>query len=207
MNREKCPQCEFIKSRCLCKSIIQIRSPIKVIIVQFPKEKKHPLNTVNILKKNLNELIIIEDEKVDENSQFIEIIEQLTNPVLIFKNEYSNPIETEISIVAKKIDGIIFIDGSWNKAKRIYFQSQILQRMKTYSLNRIEMSEYKIRKSPIKEGLSTIESVAYTLEFLTSNTTYRNLLDPFHQMIEDQISKMGLEIFNEFYVSKTKKER
>lgn len=206
MSRELCPKCEFILTRCLCHSITILQSPIKVVIIQFPKEKKHPLNTVNILKKNLENLIVIEDEKIDDNILFAEMMSQLKNPILFFKNEHATPLENENSESYKKIDGIIFIDGSWDKAKRIYFQSKVLQKLKTLSLHRPELSQYKIRKSPIEGGLSTIESVAYSLEKITNDKSFQNLLPPFYQMIDFQIEKMGLDTYQKFYEKKTKKK-
>jgi len=84
MSREKCPKCLFIQKRCLCKSLIELDSPIPIFIIQYPKEEKHALNTVNILKLNLKPLTIFNTEFIDREKQFREVIKNFKNPILIF---------------------------------------------------------------------------------------------------------------------------
>jgi DTW domain-containing protein YfiP len=201
MSREKCPKCLFIQKRCLCKSLIELDSPIPIFIIQYPKEEKHALNTVNILKLNLKPLTIFNTEFIDREKQFREVIKNFKNPILIFPTPQALELENISNSDCKTIDAIIFIDGSWDKCKRIYFQSDILKTIKSFSLNSTHHSEYQIRKAPFQTSLSTIEAVTYSLNTIV-NSQFDLLLNPFRQMINDQIESMGKDIFETNYKKK-----
>lgn len=193
--RDKCPHCSFILSRCLCLSKVDILSPIPIFIAQFPKENKHALNTVNILNFCLKPLTVVItegfDRDPDSHLKLIDFLSALKAPALIFKSPHSRGLMQELVNKNEKIDGLIFIDGTWDKAKKIYFQSKILQDIPTFHFDEELISEYQIRKTPMKNALSTLESVSYSLEKCCHFLEARKLKGPFQQMINDQIEKMG----------------
>ncbi|MBY0415033.1 MAG: DTW domain-containing protein [Bdellovibrionales bacterium] len=61
-SRAFCPECDFLKSRCLCDTLKSISNDIHLIVLQHPSETKHPLNTVRIMKKSFKEMTIIVGE-------------------------------------------------------------------------------------------------------------------------------------------------
>jgi DTW domain-containing protein YfiP len=61
-------------------------------------------------------------------------------------------------------------------------------------------SEYKIRKSPREDGLSTIEAAVTILNDLHADKDFSAILPAFRKMIELQISAMGIDKFQNNYL-------
>ena len=62
-----------------------------------------------------------------------------------------------------------------------------------------QRSQYKIRKSPRADGLSTIEAAVANLNALHPDRDFNSVLGAFHKMIEFQIEAMGEETFRKNY--------
>ena len=65
------------------------------------------------------------------------------------------------------LEGIVVLDGTWAQAKTMWWRNPWLLKLKRLILNPSRPSLYgRLRKQPRRECLSTIESVAETLEAL-----------------------------------------
>ncbi len=63
-----------------------------------------------------------------------------------------------------KLDGIIVIDGTWSKAKTLWWRNPWLNKMNRMNLEPKQPSIYgKLRHEPKREYVSTLESVAAAL--------------------------------------------
>jgi DTW domain-containing protein YfiP len=60
-------------------------------------------------------------------------------------------------------------------------------------------SQYKIRKSPRDDGLSTIEAAVAALNALSPEQDYSAILPAFHKMIDLQIDAMGPATYQKNY--------
>ena len=83
---------------------------------------------------------------------------------------------------------LIVLDGTWPKARRIYFNNPWLQKIPHYKLSPSSVSLYAgVRKEPKPECLSTIESIVFALKALEPETLgLDGLLEVFDSMVEDQ---------------------
>lgn len=83
---------------------------------------------------------------------------------------------------------LIVLDGTWSKAKRIYFENPWLQSLPHYKLSLSSPSLYEgVRKQPKPGCLSTLESIVYALKVLEPDTEgLDGLLEVFDSMVEDQ---------------------
>lgn len=83
---------------------------------------------------------------------------------------------------------LIVLDGTWSKARRIYFENPWLQSIPHYKLSLSSPSLYEgVRKQPKPGCLSTLESIVYALKVLEPETKgIDGLLEVFDSMIEDQ---------------------
>lgn len=103
------------------------------------------------------------------------------------------PSDKAIDLVPELCEGndcpthLIVLDGTWSKAKRIYFENLWLHKLQHYNLPPSEPSMYgSVRREPKVGCLSTVESIVYALKMLEPDTVgLDSLLEVFDSMIED----------------------
>ncbi len=210
--RAKCSQCDFLESRCLCAYLFPIENQTTLIILQHPSETDHALNTVRLMKKTFQKIIVITDEKFSLNSQFMELYKNFKESMgLLFLSPSSLPIENYSDRkLSSKITHLVLLDGTWKKAKKIFHLSPELHSLPNYALKSQQKSQYRLRKSPIAGALSTLEASVLALKIVepTINLQSLELLEKaFDKMIENQIDKMGQETYQENYLRKKTKEK
>jgi len=202
-SRSFCPKCEFLKSRCLCETIKEIDNKIKIIILQHKSETKHALNTARILVKSLKNVLLITGEDFSQNADLNSILESPENRcALIFPTDRSKIFSAENKKSLGDITHLILIDGTWRKAKKIYYLSQNLHTLSALRLVPITQSQYKIRKSPNADGLSTLEATVESLKILEPELDTQSLNLSFHKMIDWQIKSMGEDVYRKNYTDK-----
>lgn len=187
--RPICPKCEFIIERCLCDHLYELTSPIPIIILRDPKEKNHPLGTVQLLKKCLKNVTVIDTDDPDNHVEFIAILENVKRAILIYPFENSRPL-TEVNTDVFP-DCIIFLDGTWKKTNRLFFRSKKLQKIPRFHLDLINFkTNYRLRKSSKENSLSTLEAVEFTLNQLFLSD-FSKLSEIFSAFIDKQIELMN----------------
>jgi len=103
------------------------------------------------------------------------------------------PSDKAIDLVPELCEGndcpthLIVLDGTWSKAKRIYFENLWLHKLQHYNLPSSEPSMYgSVRREPKIGCLSTVESIVCALKMLEPDTVgLDSLLEVFDTMIED----------------------
>lgn len=103
------------------------------------------------------------------------------------------PSDKAIDLVPELCEGnecpthLIVLDGTWSKAKRIYFENLWLHKLQHYNLLPSEPSMYgSVRREPKIGCLSTVESIVCALKMLEPDTVgLDSLLEVFDTMIED----------------------
>ena len=197
--RELCPKCEFILARCLCDTLSTIDNQTHLIILQHPSEKNHALNTVRLMNKSFKNISIFIGEDFSQHQELQKlIINNRHSFALLFPSSEASVLGSE----NQKITHLIFLDGTWKKARKLYFINTFLKSIPNFVLPKIESSQYTIRKSPFDRGLSTLEAATIALSFIEKNLATESLTLAFKKMIDFQIEKMGSEIFNKNYTKK-----
>lgn len=187
--RPTCDQCEYILDRCICEHLCKIESPIPIIILRDPKEKNHALGTAHLLKLCIKNIKIIDTDNPDQDFEFINFMTQFKNPILIYPFEQSQSLnETKKN---NSPDCLIFLDGTWKKTNRLFFRSQVLQKLTRCHLDLINFqTNYRLRKSTKENSLSTIEAVGMSLNTLTEKD-FSELNHTFEKFINKQIELMN----------------
>ena len=202
MARKRCEHCERPLAVCLCQHMVNVNSPFNVLILQHSSEQKQPLATVPIIQKCLDQTAVWVGETFERHEDLAPWLREKESVRVIFPSDSSTPwdlMQSPASTESKEIRGLIFIDGTWRKAKKIWHSNAWLNEFQAVSLINTPPSHYRIRQSQVKASLSTIEAVAYSIKYLTNNTEALNLLTPFNAMIDKQIELMGEDVFNRNY--------
>ena len=198
MARIECPRCLRPVSACYCQSLHPEPACTDLLIIQHPSETRHPINSARIADLGISNCEILVGEDFSDSHR---LKERLANRqvCLLFPSEDAI---TTTSYVADngKPDLCIVLDGTWRKAKKIYFLNPILQSLPAVTLSETHISNYTIRKSPGAGALSTIEaSVAFLREISQDKECHQNCLDAFSGMIKRQIEAMGAVTFKRNY--------
>ncbi|MGJ8687860.1 MAG: DTW domain-containing protein, partial [Spongiibacteraceae bacterium] len=94
---------------------------------------------------------------------------------------------------------LVLLDGSWRKVARLMHLNPWLKTLPCLAIDAENDSQYRIRKSPRADGLSTIEAAVTALNTLQLTVNYNDILPAFHKMIALQIAAMGEDTYNKNY--------
>ncbi len=193
--RSQCPTCHYPLATCVCHATGIVESRHNIVILQHPSETKQAKGTVNLLKLCLPQLQVWLGETP---ADFEPLRHQLQNDdqttYLVYPSEQSQPLEAiaDKHETTPKIN-LIFIDGSWKKAYKIFQLNPWLAALPALHFSHAPRSQYLIRKASRSDSLSTLEAVDYCLTQLDDCDT-TPLLNSFKAMIDGQWRYMSDEV-------------
>lgn len=200
-----CKTCLKPEEICLCDSVRPTRSRLKILILQHPQEPDKLLGTSTLTALTLPENCVIRSGMSWANLSKAwgsEIRDPKRWGVLYLGSGINGPhikqaltwvnkgsvalLEEEQAQISRSLEGIVFLDGTWSQAKTLWWRNAWLLKLRRGILETREKSLYgSLRKEPRSECLSTLESVAYTLEALGEKAEVKDaLLSGFKAMLE-----------------------
>lgn len=202
-SRSFCPDCDFLKSRCLCDTLKVIPNNVHLIVLQHPTESKHPLNTVRIMKKSFKEMTVLVGEDFTSDLKLNTLLCDPKNEcALLYPGDEATVLNADAP--KKEITHLILLDGTWRKAKKIFMLSHNLHTLPSIKLAPETTSDYRIRKAPSDQSLSTLEASTMALQYLEPTLDTSAAILSFQKMVDFQIKKMGREIYQTNYLDKKK---
>ncbi|QUX98165.1 DTW domain-containing protein [Marinomonas sp. CT5] len=161
--RTRCGDCLFLTEQCVCKWVPKLSTRLRILILQDPKEAQHAKNTVSLLSLGLP---TVECISIANSALLHEVLAQLDPNKwrLVFPIEGAAAIESIDKEAAVHIEGLILLDATWRKAKKLYFTESLLHAFDTVCFSQPPLGQYSIRKSPNEVSLSTLEACAYAIE-------------------------------------------
>ena len=197
-----CSACLKAQPACICATIKSIDNQHFLHILQDPSEEKKALGTARILSLSLQHCKISVGEIFDPS------LFDLNNSYLLFPDASAvsaDQLSANENIVIDAHSQFILLDGSWKKAYKLLMSNLFLQTLPKVVINVNEKSNYRIRKSPREDGLSTLEAGYHLLSQLENNSKkFEPLLKSFDYMIDYQISRMPAAIYQKNYLDKKK---
>lgn len=166
------------------------------MIVQHPRERRHPFNTVRLLERCLTRVAV----RVDHDGclrRGAEPLPLLPGAVLL----YPGPDARCVSTLAERPSQLVVIDGTWHQAHTLYRDLPELHALPRVTLPANAQSEFSIRRQPQRHCLSTLEAVQLCLSALEPGTDgYDALRGAFRTMVTRQLGAMQRK-------GRTKKQR
>ena len=192
-DREKCYKCYRPKSSCMCEHFEHIKTQTKFVVLMHPKEfKKVKNNTGHFTHQSLDNSELFIGIDFTHNKRINEIIATHESYILFPSQDALNLSETNPKSSDKAL-AVFLIDSTWACTKKMFTQSENLQKLKHMSFTTTKISQYQIKVQPDESYLSTIESTLVVLESLNKwsieNIELNKLegfLKPFEIMIEYQ---------------------
>lgn len=187
--RERCYQCFRPMSLCFCEAIPQIENRTDVLVLQHVGERFHPFNTARIVQKALRHCHVITDhnQRLGRHPLPIQAHSGLLYP------RANAPLLSELS-AAERPSQLVIVDGTWHQAKTIVRDVPQLRDMPCYRLTPASPGQYRIRREPDAQSLSTLEATVAALQVLEPDTIgLDQLLSAFHKMVENQLRRAACD--------------
>ncbi|WP_373950228.1 tRNA-uridine aminocarboxypropyltransferase [Vibrio pomeroyi] len=194
-----CRQCSKALKACICQWVTPLESNVELIILQHPSEEHRPMGTARILSLSLKNSVTLVGEDFSDNTKLNELLaDEDYQHVILYPSEHSVSVESATR-PSKKMR-VILLDGTWKKAFKIWQVSSNLHELETVHLPKDLKGNYRIRKAPSENSLSTVEAGYHLLSLLESERDFSPLLTAFDQMIQFQINQMPPGVFEKNYL-------
>ena len=164
-----CETCHRPTAACVCDKIVVHETRLKVLVLQHFQEQDALLGSAQIVAASLPQAKItvglswrnlghaLGDEAVDPQRWAVLFPDREApgNRVTARNGDL---------IPASRLEGIIALDGTWSKAKTLWWRNAWLNKLNRVSLVPAAPSIYgRLRAEPKREYVSTLESVAAAL--------------------------------------------
>lgn len=163
MSARICTACGLSPAHCLCEGIVPLQSRTRVLVLQHPDEHRHAKNTLRLARLALPGLALSIGEQAGDfaDLQAACAAGELGRVALCY------PVDTAASAVsnantATPWDTLVFIDATWRKAHKLMMLNPWLQELPRLAL--AAQGDYRLRKTRVAGGLSTLEAIAWALE-------------------------------------------
>lgn len=184
--RRTCYRCFRPEASCYCSALTRIENRTRVIVLQHPRERFHPLGTARILEQSLTrcEVLCAPPAQMGEALAQADVTPRA---YLLFPDAEARELET---LLPEEHPGeLIVLDGTWHHAKTLLRDVPALRSFRRLRFVPQAPSNYRIRKEPDDNYLSTVESVAHVLSRVESGSLAReHLLRAFDFMIDRNIA-------------------
>lgn len=180
--RPTCYRCFRPSTACLCAWLVPVRTATTVVILQHPGERRHPFGTVKLLRQMLPSLRY----ELAERAQVRDLRDELEGPVaLLFPGPGAQPLES----AATAPRTLVVLDGTWSQARGLYYENEWIRALDCCTLTPRDPSNYRIRREPSRQCLSTLEATQQALAILEpGNPDLSHLSVAFDAMIDGQIA-------------------
>lgn len=196
-----CTSCFKATQLCLCPYINEFDPGVKFVILMHPKEAyQMRTGTGRITKLTLRESEIIVGVDFTENERLNALLkDEEYYPLMLYPGEDAKTAAELKPLDIKKKLLILVIDATWAEAKKMVRLSTNLHTLNKISFRSGYRSNFRIKKQPKEECLSTIESCYYLIKELKEADVVSQDIDPqpllsvFDKMVEQQLECESLK--------------
>lgn len=195
----KCYKCFRPLKSCYCKYITPILAKSKFIFLMHPKEAyKQKTGTGRLASLSLKDSEIIIGIDFTDNKRLNNLLaDSQYFPILLYPGNDALTAESEVlkNAAEHKKLLVIVVDATWLIAKKMMKLSKNLQKLQKISFltSTGYHSQFRFKRQPAADYLSTIESCYYLLNEFKQNglednsASFEPLMDIFHKMVDFQL--------------------
>ena len=158
-------------------------------MIQHPRERRHPVGTVRLLRAGLENISV--HVSGPNEAGFASLAGEIPPAAgLLFPGRGGRAL-SKLSKEDRPTD-LVVLDGTWGQARALFRHSPWMAELPRFSIDPIEPSRYRIRKEPRLECVSTLEAVVYALQALEPElANLGELIPAFDRMIDAAIESRG----------------
>lgn len=184
--RVVCLRCRRPERVCFCRHLASIPSRTRVVFLQHPRERGMAIGTAKMASLCLPNSELHVGVRWDDTPALARALGDPARPAALL---YPGP--GAIDIMAEPPATpltLVVVDGTWSQTKKVVRTNPGLAALPRYSFVPPVPSEYRIRREPKQEYVSTIEALVHVLGALEGDVErFVPLLVPFRAMIDTQI--------------------
>lgn len=173
---------------CYCGALVSLPTRTRVVILQHPRERDMPIGTAHMATLCLpNSALHVGVDWQDSASLTRELAASEGEVVLLYPDEQARDLASD---PPRGPCTLVVLDGTWWQARKLLRTNPRLAALPRVAFVPQKPSEYRIRREPSLECVSTIEAIAEVLPLLEEGPPERfaALLQPFRAMIDTQIA-------------------
>jgi DTW domain-containing protein len=184
--RRMCLRCRRPSIVCYCSALPRLDTTTRVVILQHPRERDVAIGTARMASLCLPQASLHVGVRWDEHPGLARALGDASRPpILLYPGEGAR------DILADPPTGpvtLVVVDGTWSQAKTVVRDNPVLARLPRYAFTAPEPTQYRIRREPRREYVSTIEALMHVLGALEGDAArFRSLLEPFRAMVDAQL--------------------
>ncbi len=187
LGREVCDGCRRPLTVCYCARLPRIETATRVVILQHPRERDVKIGTARMASLALPSAELHVGVRWGEHVALARAMADPARPPILL---YPGPDAKDILLDPPSGPvTLIVVDGTWSQAKNVVRDNPVLRALPRYAFRAPQPSEYRIRREPTDEYVSTIEALMHVLGALEGDPArFRALLDPFRAMVDAQLA-------------------
>ncbi|MDF2152223.1 tRNA-uridine aminocarboxypropyltransferase [Vibrio sp. CAU 1672] len=170
----RCQYCQVSVQHCICEFQPDISTQLACMLIVSDNEVFKPSNTGRLIADTVKETYVYQWNRTQPSEEMLAILKSdLYQPVIVFPADYVDqpqrlldgldPANLAAHSSGKQKWLLIFIDGSWREARKIFRRSEFLQDIPVLSVEPEVISEYIMRRSDNEKHLSTVEVASLVL--------------------------------------------
>jgi DTW domain-containing protein YfiP len=182
-----CARCRRPQTVCYCAALPRLETRTRIVILQHPRERDMPIGTARMASLCLPQAKLHVGMRWDDNAPLgAALADPAYPPILLYPGPGAKDILREPPAGPVTL---VVVDGTWTQAKNVVRDNPRLQDLPRYAFSSPEPSQYRIRREPCVEYVSTIEALMYVLGALEGQPErFRALLDPLTAMVDSQLA-------------------
>jgi len=184
--RRTCYACFRPSVVCICAELRPVENRTRITIVQHPRERLHPLNTTRIAEGSLTNVRVLRGN-LARLTAMLEGGAIPADALLLYPGPDAAALEALPA--DQRPREIVLLDGTWHHASTMLRDLPALANLRCVRFTPTAPSEYRIRKEPRVDYLSTIESIAHVLSLVEPETEgIESLRDSFRQLVARNVA-------------------
>ncbi|KJY81527.1 cytoplasmic protein [Vibrio galatheae] len=159
----RCRYCQVAEKDCLCAYQPDIDSDVAVMLLLSDNEVFKPSNTGRLILDVVKNGYAYQWSRTEPSAEMLSVLNDTKyQPIVVFPEEYvadsSRLIEPNVAALCEdKTPLLIFLDGSWREARRMFNKSPYLDSLPVMSISPDSVSQYMMRRSDNEQHLATAE--------------------------------------------------
>jgi DTW domain-containing protein YfiP len=190
LGRATCLECFRPRSLCFCSYTPELHTRTRVVIVQHPREQFHSLGTARLIERSLRNSEVVRGSLGQLKQKLPQALSRAERPSLVFPSEDAVDVR---ELRGDSMPGsLVLLDGTWPQAKAILRSLPELDLLPKVQFTPLLASNYRIRRPPRAEYLSTLESIAEVLDVLEPTAESGRLRALFQRFIDENIAARAI---------------
>ncbi len=184
--RKTCPRCRRPDAACWCADLPVVPTRTHVVFLQHPRESRVAVGTARMAHLCLPNSELHVGIEWEEDPGFRKAISDPLRPAVLL---FPGPEAPDILLGPPGHPvTLVVVDGTWSQAAKLVHRNQSLRALPRYAFRPPSASEYRIRREPAEDCVSTIEALVHVLGVLEADAEgMRSLLAPFRRMVDFQV--------------------